>query len=176
MFTVGIMANSTRFAAVAATYERQEPDTILASTGLSGGLPEIQDDPDSYDGLWMVAANANTSTNVNVTFGTPSSSPLSGAGLQEFRVVVRRTAGSGAVDPTCQLVLWENGSLVRGLVAADITSDVSQIFTMTWDISELADPTGAGVELKTIMARSGGSPANRSAADVGAIEWNVRLT
>ena len=38
--------------------ERQAPDAILAQTDLSGAVTDIDDDPDSPDGLWLSASGS----------------------------------------------------------------------------------------------------------------------
>ncbi len=153
--------------------ERQSPDAILAQTSLSGVVSDIQDDPDAPDANWLIASNNNTNVSVRTSFPSPTGDPSVGADLQEFRFQVRRTAGSGTVDPTARAELWENGVLVRAGGENTVTSDSGQVFAFIWNADELATVDGSLVELKVVGTKSGGAPAKRSAVDVGAVEWNV---
>jgi hypothetical protein len=78
------------------TDEREAPDTLAVQTNLTGAVTDIDDDPDSPDGLWLTASGSSTA---RVTFPTPTGSPTVGAGLQNFRVLLRKNAtgpsGSG---------------------------------------------------------------------------------
>ena len=47
-------------------------------------------------------------TEMRAGFATPSSAPMTGAGLQEFRVLLRKNATGGS-DPTYDIELWETG-------------------------------------------------------------------
>ena len=156
--------------------ERQSPAAILAQTNLSGVVADIQDDPDAPDANWLTAPNNNSNVDVRTSFPSPTGNPTVGADLQEFRFQVRRTAGSGTVDPTARAELWENGVLVRAGGENTVTSDVGQVFSFTWNANELATADGSVVELKVVGTKSGGAPAKRSAVDVGAVEWNVTFT
>ncbi len=157
--------------------ERQAPDAILAQAGFSScAVTDIDDDPDAADANWCIASGNNVNVNVRTSFPTPTGSPDVGADLQEFRFQVRRTAGSGTVDPTARAELWENGALVRAGGESTVTSDVGQVFSFTWNANEIATADGSLVECKVVGTKSGGAPAKRSAVDVGAVEWNVTFT
>ena len=71
------------------TDEREAPDTLAVQTNLTGSVTDIDDDPDSPDGLWLTASGSSTA---RVTFPTPTGSPTVGAGLQNFRVLLRKNA------------------------------------------------------------------------------------
>jgi hypothetical protein len=79
--------------------ERQSPDALLVQTGLVGAVTAIQDDPDSPDANWLTASPTNNNATVcSVSFPTPSGTLTAGAGLQEFRVWLRKTNHS--TNPT----------------------------------------------------------------------------
>lgn len=93
--------------------ERQSPDAVLSSSGLTGGVTDIDDDPDVPDGNWMVATGNNTHTSVRTSFPTPTGNPTVGADLQEFKIWVRQYDENQAGTPDVRIDLWENGVLVR---------------------------------------------------------------
>lgn len=82
-----------------AATERIAPDTIAVQTNLTGSVTDIDDDPDSPDANWLTASGSST---LRTTFSTPTSAPVTGADLQEFRVLLRKDAtgpsGSGTED------------------------------------------------------------------------------
>lgn len=75
------------------------PDSIAVQTNLTGSVTDIDDDPDNPDANWLDATGSST---LRVTFPTPSGNPKTGAGLQEFRVLMRKSAtgpsGTGSED------------------------------------------------------------------------------
>ena len=151
--------------------ERLAPDAILASSGLSGVVGAIQDDPDSPDGSWLTAPGSNTETEVRVSFPSPSGNPTQGTGLQEIRVLVRKTAQS--TNPTATVELWEGGSLVSTLASTGVGSTTGVVLSGVWDATALGTADGSGVEVRVVGATGGGNPGNRASLEVGAIEWNV---
>ncbi len=150
------------------------PDALLDQTGLTGSLTDIQDDPDSPDANWLTTSN-NTSTVARVSFPTPSGDLTVGAGLQEFRVLVRKTNHS--TNPTCTVDLYENGSLVTNLVSSTTISTTSGIvLSGTWNASSLSNINGSLVECRVVGTPGSGNPSNRASVEVGAIEWNAVYT
>lgn len=152
--------------------ERQAPDAVLASANLSNGLTEIDEDPDSPDGNWMVASGNNVDTDVRTSFPTPTGSPTVGAGLQEFKAWVRQFDEGQSGTPEVHIELWENGGLVRAGSKENVTTS-GHMVTFTWNASELGTADGSLVECKVVGTKSGGSPGARNTVDVGAVEWNV---
>ena len=156
------------------TAERHAPDGLLVQTGLTGALADIDDDPDAPDANWLTTGN-NTNTVCRVSFPSPSANPTVGAGLQEFRIWVRRTGHT--TNPTCEIQLWESGSLVASILAATTVSNTTGvILSGTWNASLLGTADGSAVECYIIGTRGGGSPAGRSSLEVGAVEWNAEVT
>lgn len=149
--------------------ERLAPDAILASTNLSGSVAAIQDDPDAPDGSWLTAADTSADTSVRTSFPTPSGSLSGGAGLQEFRVQVRKAGGAGT--PTASVELWKGGVLVSTVVAATSVTG-PMVLSGTWDATGHA---GADIECVVVGTGSGGKPADRSTVEVGAVEWNAEV-
>lgn len=152
--------------------ERQPPDAVLASTNLSNGLTEIDEDPDSPDGNWMVASENNVNTDVRTSFATPTGSPTVGAGLQEFKAWVRQFDEGQSGTPEVRIELWENGGLVRAGSNENVTTS-GHMVTFPWNANELGTADGSLVECKIVGTKSGGGPSARNTVDVGAVEWNV---
>lgn len=151
--------------------ERLAPDAIVDIVNLSPStVGHLQDDPDSPDGNWLVASSNNVDTSVRVSFPSPTGNLTTGAGLQNFRILVRKQGGTGT--PTVVVELWEAGSLVASSSAVNVTSATGQVVAVTWDASLLAAVSGVDVECRVAGTRSGGGPAARASVDVGAIEWN----
>lgn len=144
------------------------PDELVASTNLSGSLADIDEDPDTPDGAWMVATANNVNTEARVGFPTPPGPP---ARTQTFKAWVRKnSANSGS--PTARIDLYENGSLAASGSGATVTSTTGQLVTQTFSVS-LSDPSGAGVQAVFVGTSVGGSPSVRNSVDLGAINWDV---
>ena len=105
-------ANLASYNAPAAgnTDEREAPDTLAVQTNLTGAVTDIDDDPDSPDGLWLTASGSSTA---RVTFPTPTGSPTVGAALQNFRVLLRKNAtgpsGGGTEDVIPDAITTQTG-------------------------------------------------------------------
>jgi hypothetical protein len=94
--------------------ERKDVDVLVAHSGW-GGTPvvgDIQADPDTKSGSWTTddplhATNNNTSTDIHCSFPTPTGDLTVGAGLQEFRVLLRPFSSTQTGDPDWRIELWE---------------------------------------------------------------------
>jgi hypothetical protein len=107
---------------------------------------------------------------------SPAADLTTRAGLQAFRVLVRKSA-TGGTDPACTIELYENGALLATLISGQaVSSATGTVLSGTWDATSLAAISGADVECRVFGARSGGNPANRRALEIGAIEWNADYT
>jgi hypothetical protein len=103
---------------------------------------------------------------VLVAFDTPVGGLVSGADLQTFRVLVRKT---GTANPTVDVALYEDGVEVATLVSGtSVTSSTGQVVTATWNAASLADSTGADVECYVYGHSSG-----TSQVEIGAIAWDA---
>src|SRR3990167_1182665 len=122
----------------------------------------------------MVASSNNVATDVRTSFPTPSGNPTVGAGLQEFRALVRKQGGTGT--PTARIELWQAGALVRAGSNTGVTSTSGVVHSLTWNANEIAAADGSAVECKLVGTQSGGSPSVRASIDMGAVEWNVTYT
>lgn len=107
-------------------------------------------------------------TDVRVSFPTPPEELVVGAGLQEFRVGVRKSSATGT--PTVRLELWNNGSFLSTVLAAtNVTSTTGQVVSGTWNASALPSLMGQNVELRIFGAGVSGG----STVEVGGVEWNA---
>lgn len=102
-------------------------------------------------------------TQARVSFPAPQESAQAGAGLQEFRALVRKK-GAGT-NPTAALRLYESGALVSSLTSQAISSTAGTVVSGTWD--------AAGHDPLNIEADVWGSGAVGGSLEVGAIEWNA---
>src|SRR5512146_375229 len=95
-------------------YIRIAPDAVLTSTNYSTlNLTDIQDDPDAPDSAYG-AWDGNGNTVCSVSFPTPALPPTLGAGLQEFRVLIRR---NGAAANTGYSLEWAEKGAARTSLA-----------------------------------------------------------
>lgn len=154
----------------AAGAEQIFPDALTTQTNFTGTVADIDEDPDSPDANWLIAASNNVATTAHVTFPTPTDPLVSGAGLQEFRVWVRKFNGTGT--PTATIRLYDNGSLISSSAALNVTSLTGEILSYTWDAS---GRNAATIECRVDGNQTGGSPATRATVEVGAIEWNATV-
>jgi hypothetical protein len=157
--------------------QRLAPDALLVQTNLAGAVGDIDDDPDSPDGAWLTHNGGNGDTDCRVSFPTPTGNPTVGAGLQEFRVLIRKNA-SGGNSTTWSLALWENGSQVSVLATGTVTTTTGEVVAGTWNASALSGADGAQVEcrLQQTGGGSSGGGSNRRRIEIGAVEWNAEYT
>lgn len=156
--------------------EDQAPDAISASSNYTApSVADIDDDPDSPDGNWL-AWDGNGNTGVTVTFPTPTPTLTTGAGLQEFRVQIRKDA-SGGNSADWSLELWENAVSVSVLATGTTTATGGEVVSGTWNASSLGTADGSLVECRLLQTGGGtGAPSGRRAVEVGAIKWVVDYT
>jgi hypothetical protein len=159
--------------------ETLAPDAILVQTLLDGAVTDIDEDPASPDGAWLTynAASSNN-TDCRVSFPTPSGAPNTGAGLQTFRVRIRKNSSAGNAT-TWSLALWESGAQVAVLATGTTTAlNPGEVVSGSWDASVLGDASGAGVEcrLEQTGGGSSGSGAARRRIELGAFAWDADYT
>lgn len=143
------------------------PSATEASSNLASGsgttiLADVDDaDPGNPDANWATASVATTATSGRWSFPTPTGRARIGAGLQKAQFYLRKTAGTP--NPTCDLQLYENGSLVATLTSAQsITSTTGALYEPTFDADALTTKTMANVELgisSTVGTGRGALPA-----------------
>lgn len=140
--------------------------SISSSTNLAGEVTAIDEDPVSPDVNWLTATSPTADTMVHVGFAPPSFDLAEGAGLQQFRVRVRKTAGSA--NPQARLHLYEAGVLLASGSLTAVTSTGGNTLTLTWDAALLSDITGADVEI-----RIEGTATGSNTVEIGAVAWTT---
>lgn len=111
-------------------------------------------------------AASTVNTDLRVTFPTPLSPPDTGAGVQEFRALVRKV-GAFSGTPTAAIELWENGSFKSTrLAATNVSSTAGVVLSGVWDAADLTSADGSNVECKVVGA---GAPG--VSLEVGALDW-----
>jgi hypothetical protein len=147
---------------------------LVSSANLNGTYTAVDEDPDSPDGNWMDWDGAGNIT-AHYSVGTPSQSPETGAGLQEFRFWVRKNA-SGGNQTDYTVDLYENGVEITAAIATGtITNTTGEIISATWDAADLGTADGSLVEIFITHTGGTGSPAARRGIDIGAVIWNAGL-
>jgi len=155
--------------------ETQRPDALAAQANQTGVVTSIDEDPDSDGGDWL-AWDGNGNTSCRVTFPTPTGSPTTGAGLQEFRVLLRNDA-AGTNGTGWSLQLFENAVLDSTIATGTDPNEAGEVIAGTWDASSLGTADGSIVECMLLQTSGGtGNPSARKGIEVGAIEWNVTYT
>lgn len=123
------------------------PDTIAASTNLTGAVTDIDEDPASPDANWLTATVATAATDLRITFPTPTFTP---SGAQSFQLWLRKTTGTPT--PTADISLYQGGTL-RSLLLNDtaITSTTGQLVAANWNSSDLSGTLdGSDVECRIL--------------------------
>lgn len=150
------------------------PDgSVFTLTNLSGAYTDVDESPDSPDGLWLTAPGSNNATAVRASFGTPTVAPT---GTQTFRAWVRKTNHS--TNPTAVVELYETGGALLATVVASttITSLTGQMLSGTFAASLLATSNGSAVEMRIAGTVGGGNPNNRASVEVGTMQWQEAYT
>ena len=147
------------------------PDSITSNNSFSCVVTDLDEDPDSPDGLWCTTS-CNTEKTVRTSFPTPADTPTTGVDLQEMRAVWRKNDCGGSQEAIMDTWVYD-GSTVDSSATGNCTNTTSEILTNLWDASILVNADGSTVEAELHQARGGGSPATRNVCEVGAVEWNV---
>jgi hypothetical protein len=148
--------------------------TTAADVNLSGDHTTVDDNPDSPGGDWRAASSNNVNSVSAHGFNTPTGSPTTGVGLQNFKIYARLTVNASTC--TYNVYVSESGTRLNGgsaVATGSLTSTTGQLITAAWDASLLGTADGSLVECEFEVVKSGGSPANRTSGEVDAIEWNV---
>ncbi len=159
--------------------ERLEPDVLITLTNMTGVVGDIQADPDTKSGSWTAtdplrATGNNTNVTAHCSFPTPTGDLTVGAGLQEFRVLLRPFDAGQTSDPNWRIELWQAGVLIRAGSNTSILNDAGDtVVAFPWNGNELTLIDGSAVEIKVFGIKTGGSGSKRNTIDFGAIEWNV---
>ena len=154
---------------------RTRASSILASSNLTGAVSALQEpDPENKTGAWLTASAPGSNTDLRCNFNvTAETYLLAGAGLQEFRILARRTA-TGVMDPTLTVELWQSGALVSTLLSGHaIPSTVGELVTVTWNASALS---GSPKAADTVQIRVRGIATGTATLEFGSLEFNQEIT
>lgn len=144
----------------------------FGSTATPGGANDLAIDGTETTDLngWVEFSqnfNFEYTTDVRVSFPTPATAPDTGAGMQEFRALVRKKIND-ANQPLARIELWENGSLLSTpLPDTAVNSTTGTVLSGTWDAATLTTASGAGVECRVV-----GTGVGLNNLEVGSISWN----
>lgn len=127
--------------------------------------------PASTEFFGAAITSQGANTGLEVGFANPTRVLEPGAGLQEFRVQVRKQ-GAGGTDPTVSLELWEGATKRADVVTnQSVSSTAGTVVAGTWNATSLVDSSGSNIRLKII----GGGVAD-GRLEIGAVEWNAQLS
>jgi len=132
---------------------RAAPTSISNATNISGSVSDVDEAIDTPDGLSITPTVTSDSWGFTCDFPTPGGTLGSIADALCFVVRARRAfSGAGATAPqtypSLSIKLTEGGSLIRSLGYRAVTETAAggQILIFPFSKSELADPTGAGIQ------------------------------
>ena len=151
------------------------PNAWHARTNYSGYThADLDDDPDSPDGNWWLLDDDANDSACRVGFATPVGTLTEGAGLQEFKILVRKgtTQDGGATDFDCNLQDPTNTTITALATGESVGNESSYVFSYFWDAADLTTADGSGVAIEIIgNATSGGPPTSKRCVEIGAIRW-----
>ena len=148
-----------------AASESQAPTGQVTWTNLDGSYLDVDDDPDSPDGNWGDAVDDSLDVLAHVSFDTPSGNPTAGAGLQNFKVWVKRSTALSS--PTLRIDLYESDVFksATSITASSVTSDSGELFTGTWSAGSLGTVDGSAVEAYIYGTKAGASGSTSTGAE-----------
>ena len=147
--------------------------SIIVKSGVQGtdvaNITSLELDDTDY----VLANNNNTSIDVRVGFDTPTG-PLTAAATQTITVVARQFNEGQTGTPSIVLEVWEvgGGAAIASTASADVLVG-DNTYAITFTDTDTVDDTGAGLELRIIGTKSGGSPGSRNAVNLDFVKWDV---
>lgn len=118
--------------------------------------------------------SSSESYTILLDFPTPTSNPSTTTNAQAFQCRMQKSSATGSGDPTFELELWCNGSVVEagGTHTATSTSPVEFTETFTFSSGSCA-ASGSDAQLQIDVHHVGGAPAGRRSADSIDCDWDV---
>ena len=150
--------------------------SIVSKSGVQGtdgaNITSLEFDDTDY----VLATNNNTSIDVRVGFDTPTDS-LTAAATQTITVIARQFGEGQTGTPDITLEVWEagGGAAIASNAAANVNTG-DNTYTITFTDADTVDDTGAGLELRMIGTKSGGSPGARNTVNLDFVKWDVDYT
>ena len=155
--------------------ERLAPNSILTSTGCTGTVSDLTNDPDSgTDGNWVTADSDTTDIVLEVDFPDVSGPLAKGSGLQEIRARVAESLIGNTPD-NVTMAVYEGGSLVTTLynVGSPSYGTGGAVISGTWDAADLSTQSAtADVRVRITCTADTSPPPQVCSLDVDSIEWN----
>jgi hypothetical protein len=143
-------------------------ETLYATSHITGNFTNPDNALGAPDGVWAGVVNANTNATSRWAIGDPVN-PLT-SGTQTIGVLLRK--GSNSNNPSVVIRLFENGSLVKTLVAStSVTSTTGQTLSGTFTASEITNRDD--IEVEVAVTGVGGSGTARNSAQVDSITWTA---
>lgn len=114
-------------------------------------------------------------------FQNPSRTLKTGAGLQEFKALIRRSSinggPSGGNDIGFDIQLRENGGFISTISSGTQASGAGDtVYTATWDSSSITNKNNVEIGIVQTSGAAGVTTADRRYLDIGAVEWNATLS
>jgi GH25 family lysozyme M1 (1,4-beta-N-acetylmuramidase) len=146
------------------------PDSIVSQNGFTSTVPlsAVSDDPDSPNSSWATTTS-QVNSSIQVGFQNPTVPLLTGAGMQEFKVLLK--TGNARAGATATIRLYEGSTLLSSSSTIMVTSTTGSVHSFTWDANLLANKSGTNVQCR-IDTFSTTSGRDKDEVDIGAIEWN----
>jgi hypothetical protein len=140
------------------------PDAIAASSKIVGSITDIDEGVDNNDANYVSATGGGA--NCRVSFPSPGSNLVVGAGLQKFRATIFNNVGS---SQNIVIKVYESGTLLLTSGSLAVASDSAwHTIEYTWNASALAAVSGANAECRVDLPASG--------LRIGAVEWVADIT
>lgn len=118
---------------------RLAPNAIVSVTNLTGALADIQDDPSAPSTSGAYVLTGDGIGILHVGFATPTGTLRSGDVYQRARVRIRNLSSS-TTHSLNEIALWETGSMVRVLRAAQqIPPGADFVLSGLWDANEISN-------------------------------------
>jgi hypothetical protein len=140
------------------------PTQILLQTNQNGTIADISNSENNESNTWLVPSNTND-TALRVAFGVYSEE-LDG---QQVVSVLVHTSGSRVARTTIRLL---EGDAELASEYYEHTNQVHHQFM--FNPTDVTDITGSNLCVEVTSTHGGGSPNDRSVAQVGAIVWYAR--
>lgn len=156
--------------------ERLAPTSFASTANLNGAVTDIDEDPDTPDADWMTTTSGGAAGFL-ANMADPSSAPSTGAGLQEFKLWLRKNATGGntvSFECTIREANTQRAVVIGSTNLADSTA--GELFSGTWNASVLGTADGTAVQMR--FDQTGGHTGSggvRRYIEIGAIEWNATV-
>ena len=174
--------------------ETLPPIQLLAPSGdgnITGGIPEIEEDPSAPDADWITYNNLDImftfgasfppSDPIDIRFGSVNGLLNDGVDLQRMRLWIRKSGASGN-PPAYSVEILEFGESLIYIVPFETELGIigstipGLLLELDWDASILQDKTGANMTVRFSTWRSVGGPGTRRVVELGAIAWDANYT